>query len=114
MASFSKLVLSGSTNGKGILIAQTATIGDTVHTAHATSLDEVYLYAHNAHTAAVELTIEFGGATDPGEVFVYSVPNDNGLHLVCPGLILTNSLLVNVFAGTTNVITVFGYVNRIT
>lgn len=114
MAVFSKQLLSGSTNGRGILIAQTVTTGDTIHAAHATSLDEVWLYAHNASTAAVEITIEFGGATDPGDVFVYSVPNDDGLHLICPGLIATGSVTVAGFAGTTNVVTVFGYVNRIT
>ena len=33
MATFSKIPLSGSTNGKGILVAATATLGTTIHTA---------------------------------------------------------------------------------
>jgi hypothetical protein len=38
-ATFSKLVLSGSTNGKAVKVVQTATAGTTIHTAHATALD---------------------------------------------------------------------------
>ncbi len=114
MAVFSKVILSGSTNGKGILIAETTANGDTVHTAHATSTDEVWLWAHNAHTAAVDLTVEFGGQTDPGEVIVQSIPNDDGLQLVIPGLPATGSVVIEAYAGTTNVISIFGYVNRIT
>ncbi len=114
MATFAKQLLSGSTNGKGILITATATAGTTIHAAHATSLDEVWLWAHNAHTASVAVTLEFGGATDPGEVIVQSVPNDDGLYLLCPGLPATGSVSIAAFAGTGSVITVFGYVNRIT
>jgi hypothetical protein len=33
MATFSKIPLSGSTNGKGILVAATATLETTIHTA---------------------------------------------------------------------------------
>ncbi len=114
MAVFSKQLLSGSTNGKGILLTATTTPGTTIHTAHATSTDEIWIWAHNAHTAALDLTIEFGGTTDPGEVFVQPIPNDDGLHLVVPGLPLTNSLSVAGFDGTGSVITILGYVNRVT
>lgn len=112
MANVSKLLLSGSTSGKGILIANTAT---TIHTAIATAdgLDEIWLWAHNSHTTGLALTIEHGGATDPGEVYVYTVPADDGLHLISPGLILTGGLLCRGIGATTNLITVFGYVNRI-
>jgi hypothetical protein len=48
MATFSKLVLSGSTDGKLIKVVPTATAGTTIHTgsATATTFDEVWLYAH--------------------------------------------------------------------
>lgn len=113
MATFTKVVLSGSTNGRGLLLVPTATPGTTVHTAHATSIDEIWLYAQNSHTANVALSIEYGGTTDPGDVIVYTVPADDGLHLITPGLVLTNSLVVSAFAGTASVISLFGYVNRI-
>ena len=41
MATFTKLKLSGSTDGKAIKVVQTATAGTTIHTAHATALDEI-------------------------------------------------------------------------
>lgn len=33
MATYAKVFLSGSTNGKAIKVVQTATAGDTIHTA---------------------------------------------------------------------------------
>ena len=69
MASSSGLVrkLSGSTDGLGILIAATATAGTLVHTAvagtTAGTFDRITLFAYNGHTAAVVLTVEFGGVT---------------------------------------------------
>jgi len=58
MATFSKVILSGSTNGKAVKVAATATAGTTIHTAHATALDEIWLYAHNSSASAVKLTLE--------------------------------------------------------
>ena len=45
MATYTKLKLSGSTDGKGIKVTQTATPGDIIHTAHVSALDEIWLYA---------------------------------------------------------------------
>lgn len=113
MADFTYTLLSGSTNGQPIKVTQTATAGTTIHTAHATSIDQVYLYASNTHTADVLLTIEWGGVTDPDNLIVQNIPFDDGLYLVIPGLPLTNSLLVRAFAGTANVINITGHVDRI-
>ena len=114
MATFSKLKLSGSTDGKQIKVVATATAGTTIHTAHATALDEVWLWAVNSSTTAVKLTVEWGEATAPDGNIEVTVPGESGYLMVVPGLILTNSLVVKAFAGTTNVILVNGYVNRIT
>ena len=114
MATFSKVVLSGSTNGAPIKVVATATAGTTVHTAHATSIDEVHLWAFNSDTQSRTLTVEFGGATAPDQNVVLDIPARAGLVYVIPGLVLTNSLTVKAFASTTNVVTVSGYVNRIT
>ncbi len=53
MATYSKVLLSGSTNGKGIKIASSST---TVHTAIAgtSSIDEIWLYAVNSSAADVK------------------------------------------------------------
>ena len=114
MATFTKLKLSGSTDGKAIKVVQTATAGTTIHTAHATALDEIWLYAHNSSGVAVKLTLEWGEATAPdGNIEINIGVEGTGLVLVSPGLLLTNSLVVKAFAGTANVITLTGYVNRI-
>ena len=114
MATFTKLKLSGSTDGKAIKVAATATAGTTIHTAHATALDEIWLYAHNSSSAAVKLTLEFGGTAAPDDHIEINIGAEGtGLVLVSPGLLLTNSLVVKAFAGTANVITLTGYVNRI-
>lgn len=113
MTTYTKLKLSGSTDGKGIKVTQTATAGDTIHTAHATALDEIYIYAVNSQAASVKLTIEWGQADAPdGNIEVY-IPGESGLFLVIPGLLLTNELVVKAFAATANVIILHGFVNRI-
>lgn len=116
MATFSKRKLSGSTDGKGIKVAATSTPGTAIHTAvtGTSDLDEIYLYAVNSSTAAVKLTIEFGSATAPDDNIEYTVPAEDGLHLIVPGILLQNAATVAAFAGTTNVLVVHGYVNRIT
>jgi hypothetical protein len=116
MATFTKQLLSGSTNGKAIKVAATATAGTTIHTAVSgtSSLDEVWLYAHNSSAAAVKLTLEWGEATAPdGHIEINIGAEGTGLVLVAPGLLLQNSLVIKAFAGTANVITLTGYVNRI-
>ena len=114
MATYTKLKLSGSTDGKAIKVVQTATAGDTIHTAHATALDEIWLYAVNSGATAVKLTIEWGEATAPDGNIEVTIPPESGLFCVVPGLLLTNSLVVKAFAATTAVIMLHGYVNRIT
>lgn len=116
MATFSKQLLSGSTNGKAIKVAATATAGTTIHTAVSgtASLDEVWLYAHNSSSAAVKLTLEWGEATAPdGNIEINIGAEGTGLVLVAPGILLQNSLVIKAFAGTANVVTLTGYVNRI-
>jgi hypothetical protein len=116
MATYSKVILSGSTNGKQIKVAATSTPGTTIHTAGAgtTNADEIWLYVTNNHTASVAVTIEWGGTASPDDLIQMSIPSKTGLYLLVPGLVLNNSLVVKVFAATTNVICVSGWVNRIT
>lgn len=114
MAVFSKVILSGSTNGKGINVAGTSTAdADVIHAAGATNLDEIWLYASNNGASAVKLTIEYGDA-DAADNIEITIPGEAGPVLVIPGFILTGSEDIQAFAGTTAVITIFGYVNRIT
>lgn len=116
MATFSKQLLSGSTNGKAIKVAATATAGTLIHTAASgtSTIDEIWLYAHNTSSSAVKLTIEWGETTAPdGHIEINIGAEGTGMILVAPGIPLQNSLVVRAFAGTANVINIFGYVNRI-
>jgi hypothetical protein len=119
MATFSKVKLSGSTNGRGILVAATTSTGTTIHATGTSStvLDEIWLYAYNSDTAAITLTIEFGGTTAPNDNIKLSIPANSGLTLVVPGLILSGTgsaaSTITAFAGTTNKIVITGYINRI-
>jgi hypothetical protein len=119
MATFSKTILSGSTDGRGIKVAATATAGTTIHTGSstATTLDEIWLYAVNTSASDVKLTVEWGGVASPDDHIEYTVKAENGLYLIAAGLLIKGNatpLVVRAFAATTNVIVVHGYVNRIT
>ena len=120
MATFSKVLLSGSTQGKAIKVAATASTGTTIHATGTSSsiIDEVWLYAYNSSASAVVLTIQYGGTTAVDNDIKLSIPPTSGLTLVVPGLTLTGTgsaaNTVYAYAGTTNVVTISGYVNRIT
>ena len=115
MATFSKVALTGTpASGRMIKITTTATAGDTIHTAHATALDEVWLWAVNSDTTARKLTIEFGGVASPDDLIEFTVPAEDGLYQIMPGLILTGGLIIRAFCATANVVMIGGYVNRIT
>lgn len=118
MATFDKLTLSGSTDGKGIKVGATATPGTTIHTASATATtyDEIWLYAVNTSATAVKLTVEWGGTASPDDHIEVTVQPEAGLVTIAPGLPIKGNatpLVVRAFAATTNVISVHGFVNRI-
>ena len=119
MATYTKVKLSGSTDGRAIKVAATATAGTTIHAGSttATTYDEIWLYAQNTDTSAVKLTLEWGGTSAPDDLIELTVPAESGLVLVAPGLIIkgaATALIVRAFAATANVITIHGYVNQIT
>lgn len=119
MAVYSKLLLSGSTNGRAIKIGATSSPGTTIHTTgtSSTTEDEVWLYAYNSSTSFATLTIQFGGTTAVDNDIILSVPPQAGLTLVVPGLILTGTgsagNIIYAYASSANIITISGYVNRI-
>lgn len=119
MATYTKNILSGSTDGRGILVAATASAGTTIHTGPSvtTSIDEIWLYAMNTSTSAVKLTIEWGGTTSPNDLIEVTVQPEAGLVCIAPGLLIKGNatpLVVRAFAATANVITIHGFDNSIT
>ena len=119
MATFTKQILSGSTDGKAVKVAATATAGTLIHegSATATTLDEIWLYAVNSDSIALKLTIEWGGVTAPDDLIEFTVPAESGLYLIAPGLVLKGNatpLVVKAFCASANVVNIAGFVNRIT
>ena len=117
MATYTRQLLSGSTNGKPIKVAASATPGTTIHTAVSgtSSFDEIYAWVTNTDSADRTLTIEFGGTTDPDNLAAKQVviPANSALVPLLTGQVLQNSLVCGMFADVANKLTVTGYVNRI-
>lgn len=117
MATYTRVLLSGSTSGRPVPVAATATPGTLLHTAiaGATSFDEIYLWAANVTTAAATLTIEFGGVTNPGDHLVKTItlPANSPPIPIATGQVLNGGLAVRAFSGTASAINITGYVNRI-
>jgi hypothetical protein len=117
---------TGTWTSGGIAVANPATL-TPIHTtqADATKIDEIWLYATNTATTAVQLTIFYGGtATGSSQLapIIQTIPAQSGLTLVVPGLILTSASAITVAAFATalsttsnaaSVINISGYVNRI-
>lgn len=118
MASYSRQLLSGSTNGMPIAVAATASPGTTIHTAVAGTtgqFDEIYFWASNVTASPATLTIQWGGTTDPTNdlVYQYSIPANSPPIPIATGQVLQNGLLVKAWSGTASAINLTGYVNRI-
>jgi hypothetical protein len=119
MATFTKTLLSGSTQGRGIKVVATASSGTTIHATGTSSstVDEVWLFAYNGDTTPRLLTIQWGSTTSPDDDIKITIPAQSGLTLVAPGLTLTGTgsaaNTIRAYAAAANVITIHGYVNRI-
>lgn len=107
--------LSGSTNGLPIKV--TATVvgsADTIHTAHATSDDEIYIDACVTGATARTLTIAFGGVLDPDNLIPITLEPNEGLVRVIAGVPLSGGLVVKAFASAADEVNIVGKVHRIT
>ena len=65
---------------------------------------------------SVRLTIQWGGTTAVDDDITFTLTNETGLFLIIPGLILKGNatpLTVRAYADVANVVTISGYVNRI-
>lgn len=119
MATFTKVKLSGSTQGNGVKVVATSNPGTTIHATGtaSTTIDEVWLYGYNSDTAAVVVTLQFGGTATPDNDIKLSLPPQGGLALIAPGVVVTGSGSVGgtvyAYAGTANKVVLYGYVNRI-
>lgn len=116
MGSFTKSCLSGSTNGKQIKITVTTNgTAQTIHTAVAgtASFDEIWLYAFNNDTVPRNLSILWGGTSEPDNLVFIPIPAQSGRTLVCDGMLLQNGLVIKAYASAANVVIIDGFVNNI-
>jgi hypothetical protein len=112
---FKKRKLSQSDKGLGMKVSWTASPGGAIHvatsSAAANEWDEVWLWAINQSASPVTLTILWGWTATQDQIKV-TLPANSTLTQVIPGLVLHGGASVNVFASTTDVVVVHGYVNR--
>ena len=110
-------VLSGSTNGRGVVITSTtAGSGNILHTtvtgAGATTFDETYIYGMNLTTTAKLLTLNAGG-TASGDKVRFSVPErGQGPFLLIPGWRYNGGVTIRAYATAASKVSCHGYVNR--
>lgn len=118
MATFTSVLLSGSSNGKLISSTQIASPGVTLHVPSTLgSHDEVYLWACNNSTHDRLLTVEWGSTIVANNV-TFTVPSTGqGMYAIIPGLRITGSTnTVSAFAASSSspgLMVLGGYANRI-
>jgi hypothetical protein len=120
MATYTKQLLSQSTNGKSIVITASGANTTTIHTTQASSsvVDEVWLYATNSTTSDIMFNLLYGGTDFTTDILFEGVIEAYGGNvLLCPGLIAkgdgATGLSIYGNASVLSGINVFGYVNRI-
>jgi hypothetical protein len=119
MATYSKVLLSSSSTGAPTTVVATSSTGTTIHTTgtSATVIDEIWLYANNTSTSPVLLTVQFGGTGAVQHAKPITLAPQSGDVLIVAGLPLKGTgeaaSTVAAFAATGSVITISGYVNRI-
>lgn len=113
---YQKRKLSGSSDGRGIVVTASASPGALIHTAlssvAANEWDEIFIEAVNTSGSAVKLTVEWGGTSSPDDHIEVTIPAESGFTEVIPGHVLQNGAEVRAFAATADVIVLHGFVNR--
>ena len=117
MATISKVKLSGSTDGRPVIVAASSSAGTTIHTGDgtATTYDEIWLWATNFNTSTETLVLEWGG-TSASDVMITTI-NPNETVLIAPGWVIkghaSTALIVKAYSTTANKVNITGYVNQI-
>lgn len=108
------------TSANTIKVVATATPGTAVHrcSSSTSDIDEIEIKACNNHTAAVDLTIEFGGQTDPDNCIKYfGLPVKAGETVIVSYSPIKGAVSpkdVTAFASVANVVILTGRVLRTT
>jgi hypothetical protein len=119
-----KIILSGSVNGRMIPVAAVATPGTLIHTAISTvigpsTIDELHLWAVNVTGLAATVTIQWGGVAAPADhlTTAFIIAANSAPVKLADGFPLVSvsgtTNIVRAFSGIANAINIVGYVNRI-
>ena len=110
--------LSGSPTGVGIKVTSTSS-AVTVHTHNEETdpsypgvksmFDEVHLWALNAHSASVTVTVRWGGSAVPDNLLPIAIQPGSFLKIV-GGMHIAGDLAVSAVASVANKIVLYGYV----
>ena len=113
MATYTKVILSGSTAGEPIDLSSTSA-ETTIHTAAnaSSTLDEIWLWAANTTTTNQMLRVQYNStlATKRAQ---QTIPAQGGWILVCPGVIMSSGVITALSTATASDVHIMGYVNRI-
>lgn len=109
------LVGSVSVGGKLIVVVATATPGTLVHTVPASGLQyqRIVIWGTCAHTATVDLTIEWG-ATGSANQIITSLGAKRGMVEIIPDFKLAVGLSVYAFATVASVVRLYVAVGELT
>lgn len=114
--SYNAVIASGSTNGKPIQVSGIASGSEnTIHTAHATDIDIITIYATNTDATTVDLTVAIGTTATEGELIVDAIPIEANTTMM-PIIIkhrITGGVTITAFASVTNKINITCDVDRI-
>lgn len=106
---FTKKILSGSTNGLPIALGGSSP-GTAIHTGTAAKLHQVLLTVTNIHTADLELTLEIGGTGD-GSLQKHTIPSKRTVEL--PAILIYGAQAIAGFGASASKLNVCGEVNEI-
>lgn len=106
--------LSGSTNGKPIVITNTSSPGTLIHTATnaANTVDWITLYVYNGDASERTLVLEWGGTTSAEELRE-TIGSKAGVQLEMPALPLDGGLIVRAWCSSASALKVLGFVERV-
>lgn len=117
MATISKDILSGSTNGKPISVPINTGTFATVHTGPTSTSDfhEVFLWVTNANGSVNEqVTVRLNGASNDGKIKAVIPPQET--VLVLPGVPIkgnASAVVIDIGGSSAASANCFGYVNKI-
>lgn len=114
-----RIPISGSSFGEAVLVSTTATTGVIVHqasTGATNTMDEVWLTGCNSASATHVVYLAVAGSTVPMAMPVDPLTSNSPVRVLAGDLIKSSTLAAKTilaYGTTSNVIALYGYVNRI-